>query len=113
MRVEREIAHPHYFLYERITVLMIDFEKYMIATESLKIYDKAAWHIDGGERADRVLKSLKEDLQFLHDNNMLTPEGEEIYKAGVDTSYSLHERMVNRDGKKFLESKYSGKHTST
>lgn len=72
----------------------------------MKIYDKAKWHIDGGENKEEVLKKLSLIFQFLNQKKWLTSEGEEIYELGVDESTSLHERMVNDDGKKFLDERY-------
>lgn len=72
----------------------------------MKIYDKAKWHIDGGENKEEVLKKLTLIFQFLNQKKWLTDEGEEIYELGIDPSTSLHERMVNADGKKFLDESY-------
>lgn len=72
----------------------------------MKVYDKAAWHIDGGENKDAVLKKMGIVLAYLAKHNMLTDEGKEILDMGIDSSISLHERMVNKDGQEFLESEY-------
>ena len=37
---------------------------------------------------------------------MLTDEGNEIFDIGFDPSISLHERMVNTEGKEFLDANY-------
>ncbi len=72
----------------------------------MKIYDKAKWHIEGGENKEEVLKKLTLIFQFLNKKKWLTSEGEEILELGIDSSASLHERMVNDDGKNFLEEQY-------
>ena len=65
----------------------------------MKIYDKASWHIDGGERKEDVIKKFSLIFDFLEKEGMLTDEGKEILELGIDTSISLHERMVNEKGK--------------
>lgn len=72
----------------------------------MKIYDKAAWHIDGGEKKEDVLKRFSIIFSYLAKNNMLTDEGKEILELGIDSSVSLHERMVNESGKTFLDNEY-------
>ncbi|MDR0651674.1 MAG: hypothetical protein LBG12_00060 [Synergistaceae bacterium] len=72
----------------------------------MRIFDKAQWHIDAGEPAAEVLGRLKAVFQFLSDQGLLTPEGEEIMQMGIDSSVSLHERLVNAKGAKFLEAYY-------
>lgn len=72
----------------------------------MKIYDKAKWHIEGGENKEEVLRKLTHIFQFLNKKKWLSSEGEEIYELGIDTNTSLHERMVNEDGKKFLDEQY-------
>lgn len=44
----------------------------------LKIYDKAQWHIDGGEDKISVVDKLKIILHFLLDKGLLSSEGKEI-----------------------------------
>lgn len=72
----------------------------------MKIYDKAAWHIDGGEKKEDVLRRFSIIFSYLAKNNMLTDEGKEILELGIDSSVSLHERMVNESGKTFLDKEY-------
>lgn len=72
----------------------------------MKIYDKAKWHIEGGENKEEVLKKLTLIFQFLNNKKWLTSEGEEILELGIDSSTSVHERMVNDAGKKFLDDNY-------
>ena len=72
----------------------------------MKVYDKAAWHIDNGENKDDVLKRFSIVFKYLAEKNMLTSEGREILDLGIDSSVSLHERMVNSEGQKLLDSKY-------
>lgn len=72
----------------------------------MKIYDKASWHIDAGESSKDVLEKLKTVMVFLHNNNLLSDDGEEILGIGLDSSFSLHERMVNDRGNAFLDAVY-------
>lgn len=72
----------------------------------LKIYDKAQWHIDAGENSGAVIDKLKAVLEFLDKEGMLTSEGKEIMDLGVDSSISIHERMLTDKGRNFMESNY-------
>lgn len=69
----------------------------------MKVYDKASWHIDNGEDKVDVLSRFSFLFDFLEKKNMLTSEGKELLELGIDSSISLHERLVTDDGKKFLE----------
>ena len=72
----------------------------------LKIYDKAKWHIDAGEDSGVVIDKLKAVLEFLDKEGMLTSEGKEILDLGVDSSVSIHERMLTDKGRNFMEANY-------
>ena len=72
----------------------------------LKIFDKAQWHIDAGEDPTNVILKMKAVLLFLNSKGMLASEGQEILDLGVDSSVSIHERMVTEEGKKFMEACY-------
>ena len=72
----------------------------------LKIYDKAKWHIDAGEDSGTVIDKLKAVLEFLDKEGMLTSEGKEVMDLGVDSSISIHERMLTEKGINFMESNY-------
>ena len=72
----------------------------------LKVYDKAKWHIDAGEDSRTVIDKLKVVLEFLDKEGMLTSEGKEIMDLGVDSSISIHERMLTDKGRNFMESNY-------
>ena len=72
----------------------------------LKIYDKAQWHIDAGEDPAVVIAKLKKVFSFLDAKRMLTDEGKEILDLGVDSSVSIHERMLNDMGNQFMEQCY-------
>lgn len=69
----------------------------------MKVYDKASWHIDNGEDKVDVLSRFSLLFDFLEKKNMLTSEGKELLELGIDSSISLHERLVTDEGKKFLE----------
>lgn len=72
----------------------------------IKIYDKAQWHIDAGESAGAVVAKLKAVLEFLDLKGLLDSEGKEIMELGIDSSVSLHERMLTDEGRNFMESCY-------
>lgn len=72
----------------------------------LKIFDKAQWHIDAGEEEGTVIARLEAVFKFLDKNGLLRAEGKEIYQLGIDSSVSLHERMVTGSGNAFLEKNY-------
>ena len=72
----------------------------------LKIYDKAQWHIDAGENTENVVKKLKIVLTFLDSKELLSDEGKEILDLGVDSSVSIHARMLNEKGNNFMSACY-------
>ena len=72
----------------------------------LEIYDKAQWHIDAGENPDTVIRKFEAVFQFLKAKGLLQQEGEEMLEIGIDSSISLHERMVTEKGKEFLKTCY-------
>lgn len=72
----------------------------------LKVYDKAQWHIDAGEDSESVVLRFKAVFAFLNSKNLLESEGKEIIDFGIDSSVSLHERMVTEAGKSFMENCY-------
>ncbi len=72
----------------------------------ITVYDKAKWHIDGGEDSNIVIARLSEVLTFLDSKGLLTDEGKETQNLGVDSSISIHERMLNSEGNRFMEKCY-------
>lgn len=72
----------------------------------MKSYDKAAWHIDGGEKEADVVSRFKEIFVFLADKKMLNDEGIETLEYGMDSSASLNSNMVNAQGEAFLDAYY-------
>ena len=72
----------------------------------MKSYDKAAWHIDGGEKETDVIARFKEIFEFLSDKKMLSEEGLETHEFGMDSSVSLNSNMVNAEGEAFLDAYY-------
>jgi len=73
----------------------------------MKIYDKASWHIDGGEYKKEVIDKFRIILRCLKRKEYLTPYGEEILEIVEDESISLNEKMVNDKGKAFLDRYYN------
>ena len=76
-----------------------------------KVYDKAAWHLDGGESIHSVLTHFTFMMAWLSKNGLLSTEGKEIEELGVDDSISLHSRMLTEKGNAFME-KYCDKYIS-
>ena len=72
----------------------------------LKIYDKAKWHIEAGMDASEVIKRFKNIFAFLEKNEMLSNDGKEIVEIGIDSDVSLNKKMVNDNGRKFLDACY-------
>lgn len=69
----------------------------------LKVYDKAQWHIDAGENAEMVVEKFKAVFTFLEAKELLESEGKEMLALGIDSSVSIHERMMTETGRKFME----------
>lgn len=72
----------------------------------IKVYDKAKWHIEAGEDKNDVLERFAIMYSFLKNKHLLSNEGLDIIKSGVDSSISLDEYTVNEEGKKFLNNCY-------
>jgi hypothetical protein len=72
----------------------------------MRIFDKAQWHIDAGEPKAEVVAKIKTVFRFLSEHGLLTDEGKEVFNTGIDSSVSLHERLVNEEGAQFLEAHY-------
>ncbi|MCM1097243.1 MAG: hypothetical protein NC427_04170 [Ruminococcus flavefaciens] len=72
----------------------------------LKIYDKAQWHIDAGMDTETVVERMTIIFNFLDSKGLLDSEGKEIKNLGIDSSSSLHERMLTEEGIKFLDQYY-------
>ncbi len=72
----------------------------------MKSYDKASWHIDGGEQASEVILRFKTLFKFLLDKKMLTEDGIETLEYGMDSSVSLNNTMVTAEGETFLDNYY-------
>ena len=72
----------------------------------MKNYDKASWHIDGGEESDVVVERFKKIFEFLRDKDMLSDEGKESLDYCMDSSISLNSNMVNASGEGFLDKYY-------
>lgn len=72
----------------------------------MEIFDKAKWHIDNGENPQDVVAKFSTMFEFLNKYHMLSAEGVELYELGIDSSISLHERLVNTQGLAFLKEQY-------
>jgi hypothetical protein len=67
------------------------------------IIDKAAWHIDGGEKEDAVLNRFQIVFSFLHDHGLLNAEGERMLQERIDDSISLNSDMMQPEGTELLK----------
>lgn len=72
----------------------------------MKIYDKAEWHIDGGEDKKEVIRKFELIFSILKTKDMLSDEGKEVMEVGIDGSISLHECMLTAEGNLFMEQHY-------
>ena len=72
----------------------------------LKVYDKASWHIDSGQKEAEVIMRFRKIFQFLAEKGFLSNDGIEVYEFAMDSSVSLNTTMVNEDGAKFLDRYY-------
>ena len=70
------------------------------------VYDKVAWHIDGGESREVVLSHFRFFLNWLSQNGLLSDEGKELEELGVDESLSFHSRMLTERGNTFMSKYY-------
>ena len=71
-----------------------------------KVYDKASWHIEGGEDLNKVLAHFSFIMAWCSSNNLLSEEGKEIADLCVDQSISLHSRMFTDKGNIFMDKHY-------
>lgn len=71
-----------------------------------KVYDKANWHLINDMSKELVLKHFSFIMNWANNNQLLSDEGKEILELGVDESISLHSRMFNERGNKFMENFY-------
>lgn len=72
----------------------------------MKIIDKAAWQIDGGVPADKVVSHFQTMFAWMGAHGMLTEDGEEELEDGIDDCASLNDELVSEQGIAFLESCY-------
>ena len=72
----------------------------------MKTYDKATWHIDGGEKPEEVIRKFEHVYEFLNCHDMLTEDGKEILDAGIDGSIVLTSNDLTPAGKRFIEDYY-------
>ena len=70
------------------------------------VIDKAAWHIDGMSEPKLVTSYFMRIFNWLDSKQLLTEEGKEALKFGIDESISLHEHMVTKEALDFLTSHY-------
>lgn len=83
-------------------------KKLGIKTESgkVKVFDKASWHIDGGEDPKKVVTRFKDIFICLKKLRLLNDDGLEVLDNGMDDSISLHQGLVTDEGYDFLTNYY-------
>lgn len=72
----------------------------------MTIYDKASWQIDAGQDKSRVIDHFKFIYNWLNENQLLSEDGKEILDFGIDSSISLNDQMVTKEGADFLGKHY-------
>ena len=83
---------------------MIFNENGIIINESFKnkVFDKISYY-DNNEYQKEVLKQFEQLFQYLHDNKMLTSDGEEIYSERLYSDVSLHSGLLTKEGIKYVQ----------
>ena len=83
-------------------------KKLGIKTESgkVKVFDKASWHIDGGEDPKKVVTRFKDIFICLKKLHLLNDDGLEVLDNAMDDSVSLHQGLVTDEGYDFLTKYY-------
>jgi hypothetical protein len=71
----------------------------------LKVYDKAAWHIENSDKST-VVGFFSKLMDFLKSHNYLNNDGLEIYELGVDPSISITSKMLTEEGNAVLSASY-------
>lgn len=74
--------------------------------DTMKTIDKAAWQIDGGVPAEKVVSHFRMMFEWLASHGMLTEDGEEELEDGIDDCAVLNDELVNGQGMAFLEKCY-------
>lgn len=74
--------------------------------DTMKTIDKAAWQIDGGVPAEKVVSHFRMMFEWLASHGMLTEDGEEELEDGIDDCAVINDELVNGQGMAFLEKCY-------
>lgn len=69
------------------------------------VYNKVAWHSELEDEAI-VIRHFCFIMKWLHDNQLLSEEGEELYELGVDEDSVLHKGMLRPLGNEFMSKYY-------
>ena len=72
----------------------------------MEVFDKVKWQVNGGVDKRVVIEHFKFVFSWLHDNQLLSKEGEQSYEFGIDEDTSLSENDVNEIGADFLKKYY-------
>lgn len=72
----------------------------------MQIYDKAVWHIDAGENSNEVLEKYRLIFFYLKSHGMLTSDGIELFDGGIDSSMSLNENLLTKDGNNYIRNQF-------
>ena len=72
----------------------------------MEVFDKVSWQIDGGIKKENAIEHFRIMYEWLHNNGLLSADGEESYEFGIDGATSLSERDVTTAGSEFLKKYY-------
>lgn len=94
------------FVLEGVSISEMFVDELFEEAADMKIYDKASWHLDKNADKNEIIAKFTKVFEFLHKNSLLNKDGEELYNIGIDSSISLHSKLVTDDGKNFLDKYY-------
>lgn len=72
----------------------------------MEVFDKAKWQIDGGIDEAVVIAHFQIIFNWLHENHLLSKNGEQSYEFGIDEDTSLSENDVTLEAANFLKLYY-------
>ena len=74
----------------------------------MKVYDEVSWHFpDGGAESLEMAKShFKVLMDWLYQNQLLSPDGIEAYQVGIDSDFSITDAMLTTEGNAIVNNIY-------
>lgn len=73
------------------------------------VYDKVEWHFPEGEGCPDIRTAMihiRTVLNWLNENDLLTPIGKEIYDIGVGSETSITSDMITDAGNRIMKQCY-------